>query len=110
MSVCSLSLLESRRSFDFTHGSHPNGPLVQGTDGNFYGTTSGGGTLDGGVVFKLTSAKGHMETASSDGLESIYAVLALTLLLLGVTDSTRPAFLPRERRKRVLQRLRGLQF
>jgi uncharacterized repeat protein (TIGR03803 family) len=44
-------------SFDFTHGSHPNGPLVQGTDGNFYGTTSGGGTLDGGVVFKLTPAK-----------------------------------------------------
>ncbi len=44
-------------SFDFTHGSHPNGPLVQGSDGNFYGTTSGGGTLDGGVVFKLTTAK-----------------------------------------------------
>ena len=44
-------------SFDFTHGSHPNGPLVQGSDGNFYGTTSGGGSLDGGVVFKLTSAK-----------------------------------------------------
>jgi uncharacterized repeat protein (TIGR03803 family) len=44
-------------SFDFGHGSQPNGPLVQGTDGNFYGTTSGGGSLDGGVAFKLTPAK-----------------------------------------------------
>lgn len=44
-------------SFDSTHGSHPYSPLVQGTDGNFYGTTSSGGSLDGGVVFKLTPAK-----------------------------------------------------
>ena len=44
-------------SFDSTHGSHPNGPLVQGSDGNFYGTTSSGGSLDGGVVFKLTPSK-----------------------------------------------------
>jgi len=44
-------------SFDFTHGSGPTGGLVQGNDGNFYGTTSGGGSLDGGVVFKLTPAK-----------------------------------------------------
>lgn len=44
-------------SFDFTHGSHPNGALIQGSDGNFYGTTSGGGSLDGGVAFKLTPAK-----------------------------------------------------
>jgi uncharacterized repeat protein (TIGR03803 family) len=44
-------------SFDSTHGSHPNSPLVQGSDGNFYGTTSSGGSLDGGVVFKLTPSK-----------------------------------------------------
>jgi len=28
--------------------------LVQATDGNFYGTTQGGGTIDGGTVFKIT--------------------------------------------------------
>ena len=39
--------------FDFTHGGAPFSPLVQGSDGNFYGTTSGGGSLDGGVAFKL---------------------------------------------------------
>jgi uncharacterized repeat protein (TIGR03803 family) len=28
--------------------------LVQGSDGNFYGTTAEGGTNDAGMVFKLT--------------------------------------------------------
>jgi uncharacterized repeat protein (TIGR03803 family) len=42
--------------FDQTHGAGPLSPLIQGTDGNFYGTTSAGGTSGLGVVFKLTSA------------------------------------------------------
>jgi uncharacterized repeat protein (TIGR03803 family) len=42
--------------FDLSHGATPWGPLVQGTDGNFYGTTSKGGTGSGGVVFKITPA------------------------------------------------------
>jgi uncharacterized repeat protein (TIGR03803 family) len=41
--------------FDQTHGAGPLGPLVQGSDGNFYGTTSAGGNASGdGVIFKLT--------------------------------------------------------
>ena len=45
-------------NFDSTHGSNVFSPLVQGSDGNFYGTTRNGGTKNnGGVVFKLTSAK-----------------------------------------------------
>ena len=35
-------------------GSNPDASLVQGTDGNFYGTTSGGGTSCCGTVFKIT--------------------------------------------------------
>ena len=35
-------------------GSLPNAPLVQGTDGNFYGTTVHGGTGNYGTVFKIT--------------------------------------------------------
>jgi uncharacterized repeat protein (TIGR03803 family) len=35
-------------------GSHPYGPLVQGNDGNFYGTTSGGGASGFGTVFRMT--------------------------------------------------------
>ncbi|MGD0437302.1 MAG: choice-of-anchor tandem repeat GloVer-containing protein [Bryobacteraceae bacterium] len=35
-------------------GSHPGAELVQGTDGNFYGTTGSGGAFNLGTVFKIT--------------------------------------------------------
>jgi uncharacterized repeat protein (TIGR03803 family) len=35
------------------YGSYPSG-LVQGTDGNFYGTTASGGAYYNGTVFKIT--------------------------------------------------------
>ena len=35
-------------------GSHPLGSLVQGTDGNFYGTTYDGGANGKGTVFRLS--------------------------------------------------------
>jgi uncharacterized repeat protein (TIGR03803 family) len=36
-------------------GFLPEAPLIQGTDGNFYGTTLAGGTgVNGGTVFKIT--------------------------------------------------------
>ena len=44
-------------NFNGTNGSYPNGNLVQGSDGNFYGTTSQGGINDPfgpGTVFKVT--------------------------------------------------------
>ena len=40
-------------SFNYNNGAQPNG-LVQGSDGNFYGTTGRGGTNYSGVVFKLS--------------------------------------------------------
>jgi len=39
-----------------TDGSFPDGGLVQGHDGNIYGTTAGGGTYAAGTVFKITMA------------------------------------------------------
>jgi uncharacterized repeat protein (TIGR03803 family) len=39
-----------------TDGEEPDAGLVQGSDGNFYGTTYQGGTNDDGTVFKLTVA------------------------------------------------------
>jgi uncharacterized repeat protein (TIGR03803 family) len=37
-------------------GAWPNGDLIQDEAGNLYGTTVGGGTLEGGTVFKLDSS------------------------------------------------------
>src|SRR5262249_40356044 len=42
--------------FDGIHGEFPAAPLVQGRDGNFYGTTEQGGSNGVGVVFKITAA------------------------------------------------------
>ena len=36
------------------HGSHPTSSLVEGPDGNFYGTASQDGMHGGGTVFKIT--------------------------------------------------------
>jgi uncharacterized repeat protein (TIGR03803 family) len=43
--------------YSFISGFPGDGPyagLVQGSDGNFYGTTSGGGTTDAGAVFRIS--------------------------------------------------------
>jgi len=42
-------------SFNQTNGAFPDAGLVQGKDGNFYGTTSSGGTGGGGTLFQVTS-------------------------------------------------------
>jgi uncharacterized repeat protein (TIGR03803 family) len=48
--------LDRLHAFDGTDGSNPAAGLVQGSDGNFYGTTAFGGEPAGfGTVFKITS-------------------------------------------------------
>jgi uncharacterized repeat protein (TIGR03803 family) len=58
-------MLTTLYSFDNVHGCYPEAGLVEGTDGNFYGTTDGGGMANGscgypipagGTVFKITPA------------------------------------------------------
>ena len=39
-----------------TDGAFPWGPPILASDGNFYGTTSGGGTKGSGIVYKITSS------------------------------------------------------
>jgi uncharacterized repeat protein (TIGR03803 family) len=38
-------------------GALPAGSLIQGSDGNFYGTTLAGGQFNGGTVFQITAAQ-----------------------------------------------------
>jgi uncharacterized repeat protein (TIGR03803 family) len=53
--VTTSGSLTTLHNFNGDDGSYPNGPLVQGSDGDFYGTTGGEGTQDGpGTVFKIT--------------------------------------------------------
>ncbi len=44
-------------NFNQSDGATPVGPVVQGIDGNLYGTTSAGGDANGdGVIFKMTTS------------------------------------------------------
>jgi len=60
--------LTTTGDFDGPNGASPTARLVQGSDGNFYGTTSSGGTKGLGTVFKIT-AEGSLTTLYSfDGV------------------------------------------
>ena len=56
---------------DCTDGGFPRAGLAQGTDGNFYGTTEGGGARGGGTLFRI-SPSGTLTTLhsfdSTDGI------------------------------------------
>jgi uncharacterized repeat protein (TIGR03803 family) len=48
-------------------GAHPLAAPVQGSDGNFYGTTRDGGTYGGGTVFKITTNGAYTSLYSFSG-------------------------------------------
>jgi uncharacterized repeat protein (TIGR03803 family) len=82
-------------SFNLTNGFGPNAELVQGRDGNLYGTTSGGGSsnncTDGcGTVFKVTPS-GKLTTLhsfdGSDGSNPTGVVLGADGNFYGTTSN-----------------------
>ena len=54
--ITSKGILTVLFPFDGVHGTSPVGPLIQASDGNFYGTTFGGGANNFGAVFRMTPA------------------------------------------------------
>ncbi len=60
-----------------TDGAGSAGALVQATDGNFYGTTVGGGATDNGTIFDVTP-KGKLTTLQNfDGADGDFPNAAL---------------------------------
>ena len=72
-------------------GVNPNGGMVQATDGNFYGTMSGGGSAGKGCVFRLTPAGVYSVIANFPATGMVNPVGDLTQasdgFLYGVTSS-----------------------
>ncbi|WP_160164550.1 choice-of-anchor tandem repeat GloVer-containing protein [Pedosphaera parvula] len=85
--ACTLAIARSQTlqpepvfAFVGTNGLTPQGDLVQAADGNFYGTTSQGGTNGYGTVFKFTPFTGALTTlVSFNGTNGSYPRSGLTL-------------------------------
>jgi len=63
--------LTTLHTFNLTDGGRPSGPLVEGSDGNFYGVATAGGVpnvADGnGVVYRVSPSGGYTNVYSFQG-------------------------------------------
>ena len=48
----------------FPNGLSPQAALVQGTDGNYYGTTAGGGIFGHGAIFEMSPAGALLQSVA----------------------------------------------
>jgi uncharacterized repeat protein (TIGR03803 family) len=69
-------------------GAEPFGGLIQGSDGNFYGTTKFGGEFFVGTVFRITPAGTRSTLTSFDGIESVLDDIDGSLPLAGLVQGT----------------------
>ena len=58
-------------TFTGANGSYPYAGLIQGSDGNFYGATEGGGTSGDGTVFKVTPGGSLTTLCSFSGANGV---------------------------------------
>jgi len=69
--------LTTLHSFDNTDGANPQVGLIQGTDGNFYGTTLNGGASNYGTVFRITPSGTVTTLHSFDGTDGGFSIAGL---------------------------------
>jgi uncharacterized repeat protein (TIGR03803 family) len=60
-----------------TDGAYPQGPLVQGANGTFYGTTFVGGANCDGTIFEITSSGTLTTLHSFDGTDGSFPIAGL---------------------------------
>jgi uncharacterized repeat protein (TIGR03803 family) len=64
---------------DGDNGGHPAAGLIEGSDGNFYGTTAYGGAYNCGTVFRLAPDGALVSLVQFDGYDGANPQAALTL-------------------------------
>ena len=75
-------------SFNLSNGNQPSAGLLQGPDGNFYGTTQTGGLYNQGTVFKIASNGTFTNLLSFSGITGPYpGANPAGNLVLGVNGS-----------------------
>src|SRR6185503_13735974 len=77
--ITATGMHRSLHAFNGTDGAGPEAGLVEGSDGQFYGTTQFGGTNgDKGTVFRITTNGALTSMHSFDGSDGSYPVAGLT--------------------------------
>ena len=75
--ITPTGILTTLVTFSGTNGANPRAGLVIGSDGDFYGTTAGGGTKHFGTVFRMTTNGALTSLVSFDGPNGACPVAAL---------------------------------
>lgn len=73
-------------------GANPDGALVQGTDGDFYGTTNAGGSNADGTVFKLSMGLGPFVTTVPTATKGDCPGMSVKILGTNLTGATSVTF------------------
>ncbi len=79
VSISTAQTLATVTNFGGTDGSNPHSSLVQGSDGNFYGTTYNGGFSNEGMLFRITPGGTNILLHSFSGADGARPYAGLVL-------------------------------